>query len=178
MRNESRTIAVERELEQVTSQLGELREENKKLRELEQIKKSMKTPRIVRDQRSIYTQASCNKTIEMEMINNNNKYSRTGGKIKSPTKDKRNLHLEVNSVEKKGKNKGTRRKLSYPLENRKQEIELTEAIKKNSSQKKMNKKKDKDNTAGSSVHSSAVRRVVSDGKKVNVTPEVWSKVGR
>lgn len=106
IRNEDRIISVEKEFERVTSQLGELKEENQKLREeLENIKRSMKTPRIIRDQKSTFTQTSNKKEVEIAGINMNKSDKTQEKKSKSVDRSKKNLQPEIISLDKKGKEK-------------------------------------------------------------------------
>lgn len=118
IKKEDRIISVEKEF-------GELKKENQKLREeLENIKRRLNTPRIVRDQRSTFTQTS-DKKKEIETYETGLKRNDKGleKKLKSASKNKRNLPPEIDTVDKKRKDKNTKRKLSYTLENTKESSE-------------------------------------------------------
>lgn len=122
IKNDNRTIASEKELEQVTLQVEELKEENKKLREqvkrIKQVKRNIGTTSITgKDLREISTQTSNNKSVETATVKKNKK-RKIEEKQRTISKIKRNYQPKINSSEGKMKSKRFKRKLSYPLDSR------------------------------------------------------------
>lgn len=150
-----RTITSEKELEQVTLQVKELKEENKKLREqvkrIKQVKRNIGTTSITgKDLREISTQTSNNKSVETATVKKNKK-RKIEEKQRTISKIKKNSQLKINSSEGKMKGKRFKRKLSYPLDSRQKEmedVEISSIVGTNSSRKKdkTGKKKEREDS--------------------------------
>lgn len=125
IKNDNRTIALEKELEQVTLQVKELKE-NKLREKIEQVKRNIGTTSITgKDLREISTQTSNNKSVETATIKKSKK-RKIEEKQRTISKIKRNSQPKINSSEGKIKGKRFKRKLSYPLDSRQKEMEDVE----------------------------------------------------